>query len=201
MNPASSRNTPQLEAYYMWLKSRGQKWPVFTAQSTERAHYLPNTVIACFLGDGYIEKEQENTSFLEWHGFSIEEEALISKIAKALELDEDQFVMRNLRFNKQTLTAQDYRRYHNASDINKADFNVEQRSMEECLELSPRIIIAFGKVTYNALQMMGFKEDHIILIPTHHPRDMLKDPQLKRSVWDSLKPVLEDIRSWRDQHV
>lgn len=184
---------PQEQAYYLWLKARGQRWPLYAPKNLESASDISseNTApIVCFLGDGYVEAVREGQPLFELVGFSEEERDLITKIAKALGLEEGDFVLKNIKFTKKIMSADDFSRYSEtiASEV------IEEEARKEFEDFNPRIMIVFGSLAHRALQALGFVSEKMLIFSVSHPRDMIKNPQLKRVVWDTLKPVLDEVR-------
>ena len=73
----------------------------------------------------------------------------------------------------------------------------------ELIQIRPQMILGFGEVTYRTLfkRVEGFSEARgkwltyksYPLLLTHHPRDLLLDPSLKRETWEDLKKHLPVI--------
>jgi len=65
--------------------------------------------------------------------------------------------------------------------------------------IKPKIVVAFGEITYHYLtgedkkieEIRGkqYRQNEYIIIPTHHPRDILKNPSLKREIFEDLKII------------
>lgn len=71
--------------------------------------------------------------------------------------------------------------------------------LKEIEFIKPKVVVAFGEITYHYLTGENKKIDEIrgdiyrqndyIIIPTHHPRDILKNPSLKREIFEDLKVI------------
>jgi DNA polymerase len=70
--------------------------------------------------------------------------------------------------------------------------------------IQPKAIVALGRLAAQALtgRREGIAElrgqEHrwrgILLVPTYPPSALLKDPELKRPVWDDMKRVVEHLK-------
>lgn len=69
--------------------------------------------------------------------------------------------------------------------------------------IKPKIVVAFGEMTYHYLtgenkkieEIRGnrYRQNDYIIIPTHHPRDILKNPSLKREIFEDLKLIRDSL--------
>ncbi len=75
--------------------------------------------------------------------------------------------------------------------------------------IKPQLIIAFGENTYRLLsgkkafstsqgQLLPYENSQILY--TEHPRELINDPTLKKTVWEHLKPLGDFIQKLKQTH-
>lgn len=75
--------------------------------------------------------------------------------------------------------------------------------LKEIELIQPKIVVVLGEITYHYLtgeskkieEIRGerYSQNNYIIIPTHHPRDILKNPSLKREIFEDLKVIRDEL--------
>ncbi len=163
-----------------------------------RLSALPQAKIF-FLSDIVSFNDQLNT-----HYFSDAVGKVFLNILKALALD------RNSIYISSCIKCASTTEISNKLDSMKVCLN---HLHEEIDLLQPKLIIAFGEDSYRLLikenpenskekkdfqeilgSMLSFRSVDIMF--THHPREMLYDPTLKKQTWEHLKPLLPRLAAF-----
>jgi DNA polymerase len=96
-------------------------------------------------------------------------------------------------------------RHHGAKDPDPADIAACRPFLEHQLRLvGPQVVIALGETAAHfllgAAQPLGSLRgrwgafEGMKVMPTFHPSDLLRDPGLKRHVWDDMKLVMQALK-------
>jgi uracil-DNA glycosylase family 4 len=134
-------------------------------------------------------------AFVSHEPFSVAETELVEKIIKAMELAPELVtVLTVARTAGETGVAGGAP----AGDAANKDF------APEIAGIAPRVIVTFGEeaarmvvgkdVPLGVLRGRFHRFAGVLVMPTHHPAELLLDPALKREAWDDIKKVMGELK-------
>jgi hypothetical protein len=157
LNPASKAS---LQAYYLWLQDRGQKWPASRPASAQQAAVDSAPAVKAV---------KTRVGFVCATNHPAEQDLLLKMIA-AMRLDEA--------------------RCEHLLAANSIDLLLEEPTIVVVMGQEPDSMPA-PRGQWDRLATPG---GAIEILHTHHPRELLKTPALKREAWSDLQSVMERLR-------
>lgn len=174
----------QVLTYLFWLKSRGEQYHLAPhLQQRSISHEETSTEYGC------------KVLFCHDLPFNHQEKVLMSKVLSAMNLL-PQDVAFNYQFSKSQMPS--------ANEMQQA----QQRFWQFASEKAPQVIVglgAIGSILSLRSSLEGIKEKKRCwqslyengttynVFTTYHPRDLIRDPDLKRHAWEDYKKIIEKL--------